>query len=323
MISRPRIPNRTARKETLDSSSASTQGMFEPRSFVVQAQREKNSQQPDIKTSLVQAERYGHHISKIPPTGCSASTVIQQQPNLMASDKRAEQYGHSTDVLVEPVPMAAIKAPVQLTKPKTLRREDDFLTEHQFQKNGKTNKKSYISMEENDRGSIIPANLTGNASIYDHIQGGIDQKAKSPFTSFSPGEHKGAKPYGKYEVEVNLDTLKKDADKLGVKVHDNSQIQKHIQEDIHKRTKHKVEGVIPHKDIDSYVQGQKLSKNKQKPLTNRLQALANTHRDQEVLVEGKIPSQYVRRIGLRMDEYSKLKQELAQKVEGRNKRLKN
>ncbi|MDB9355088.1 hypothetical protein PN486_02295 [Nodularia spumigena CS-587/03] len=296
MTNRIHTQNKRTKKETQDLSSTSVQGMFQVRPFVVQAQKGENS---------------------------------QQQPNLMTSYKRAEQYGHnfnqielrSTDVSIEPVQMAAIKAPVQLTKPKTLRREDDFLTEHQFQKNGKTNKKSYVSMEKDDRGSIIPANLTGNASIYDHIQGGIDQKAKSPFTSFSPGEHKGAKPYGKYEVEVNLDTLKKDADKLGVKVHDNSQIQNHIQDNIQKRTGHKVERVIPVKEIENYVKVQGLSKTNKKPLMNRLQALANTNRDQEVLVEGKIPSQYVRRIGLRMDEYSKLKQELGQKVKDRNDRL--
>ncbi|NMG10099.1 hypothetical protein DP117_25715 [Brasilonema sp. UFV-L1] len=51
--------------------------MFESRPFVVQASRGENSPQPDLKTSLMRAERYGHHLSQIQPFGNEATTAVQ------------------------------------------------------------------------------------------------------------------------------------------------------------------------------------------------------------------------------------------------------
>ncbi len=63
------------RKKTPNFSTAPAQGMFESRPFVVQS---KTAQaQPDLKTSLMRAERYGHNLSQIQPAGFSAATTVQ------------------------------------------------------------------------------------------------------------------------------------------------------------------------------------------------------------------------------------------------------
>ena len=68
---------KNTRKYSSTFSSASTGGMFESRPFVVQASRGENVQQPDLKTSMVRAERYGHHLSQIQPFGNEATTAVQ------------------------------------------------------------------------------------------------------------------------------------------------------------------------------------------------------------------------------------------------------
>ena len=60
-----------------DVSTASTQPMFQSRPFVVQPQTAQQSQQPDLKTSLIRAQRYGHHLGRMQPTGVSASPTVQ------------------------------------------------------------------------------------------------------------------------------------------------------------------------------------------------------------------------------------------------------
>lgn len=63
------------RKKTPNFSTAPAQGMFESRPFVVES---KTAQaQPDLKTSLMRAERYGHNLSQIQPAGFSAATTVQ------------------------------------------------------------------------------------------------------------------------------------------------------------------------------------------------------------------------------------------------------
>lgn len=52
------------------------QGMFESRSLVVQ-QKQENSQRPNLKTSLMQAERYGHHLQHTHP---NKQTQTQELP---------------------------------------------------------------------------------------------------------------------------------------------------------------------------------------------------------------------------------------------------
>ncbi|MEH2007422.1 hypothetical protein [Nostoc sp.] len=64
-------------KQTSTFSSASTGGMFESRPFVVQASRGENVQQPDLKTSLMRAKRYGHDLSQMQTFGNEVTTAVQ------------------------------------------------------------------------------------------------------------------------------------------------------------------------------------------------------------------------------------------------------
>ncbi|MDB9323961.1 hypothetical protein PN483_18570 [Nodularia spumigena CS-591/04] len=72
----------TQRKNNQSFSSVSSRspvpGIFETRPFVVQQKPQGNSQQPDLKVSLMQTERYGHHLQKIyPRTNHPTSKTLQ------------------------------------------------------------------------------------------------------------------------------------------------------------------------------------------------------------------------------------------------------
>ncbi|MBD0389862.1 MAG: hypothetical protein ICV54_26000, partial [Nostoc sp. C3-bin3] len=56
------------------------QGMFESLPFVVQS-KNNNSEQPNLKTSLIQTEKYGHHLSKTDLANQSATTALQTKPD--------------------------------------------------------------------------------------------------------------------------------------------------------------------------------------------------------------------------------------------------
>ncbi|MGH7999022.1 MAG: hypothetical protein ACREPR_06245 [Brasilonema sp.] len=80
MSSRLHTYKKNTKKQTPHSLTAKQEGMFQPRLFVVQSQAAEKSQQPDLKTSLSRAERYGHHFDKMQPVGLSATTAIQMLP---------------------------------------------------------------------------------------------------------------------------------------------------------------------------------------------------------------------------------------------------
>lgn len=69
-----RIQERDKNQKTIPSSSTDW-GMSHVRPFIMQMKM--RSQLPDLKTSLSQAERYGHHLDKIQPAGISTGTPIQ------------------------------------------------------------------------------------------------------------------------------------------------------------------------------------------------------------------------------------------------------
>lgn len=77
MQSRQHNQTKNIQKQTSAFSSASTGEMFESRPFVVQQQKGENSQQSDLKTSLMQAEKYGHHLNKMQPAGILVPKALQ------------------------------------------------------------------------------------------------------------------------------------------------------------------------------------------------------------------------------------------------------
>jgi hypothetical protein len=77
MKSRIRTQKKSTKEQTPDFSTAPAQPMFQSRPFVVQSKTAERSQQPDLKTSLMRAQRYGHHLSRMQPTGFSAPKAVQ------------------------------------------------------------------------------------------------------------------------------------------------------------------------------------------------------------------------------------------------------
>ncbi|MEH2414696.1 hypothetical protein [Nostoc sp.] len=99
MQSRQDSQTKNTEKHSSAFSSASTRAMFESRPFVVQQTRE-NSQQPDLKTSLMQAEDYGHHLSQI--DSASVSEPIAVQPKMEIG--KPVQLGKTTKTKKTPKP---------------------------------------------------------------------------------------------------------------------------------------------------------------------------------------------------------------------------
>lgn len=71
--------NQHTEKETQDLSNTPAQGTFKARPFVVQAQKANQEQQPDLKTSLIQAKHYGHNLNQI---NASVSNPEALQPKM-------------------------------------------------------------------------------------------------------------------------------------------------------------------------------------------------------------------------------------------------
>lgn len=78
MTSRLHTQTTNTRKQTPAFSTAPAQGMFQSRPFEVRSpSATKSQQQPDLKTSLTQAERYGHYLGRMQPAGVSAPKAVQ------------------------------------------------------------------------------------------------------------------------------------------------------------------------------------------------------------------------------------------------------
>lgn len=99
MNSRLSIYNNKNSKKTLPFSNTPAQKMFESSPFVVQSKND-NSQQPGLKVSLIQAEKYGHHLSKNNLANQSVSTAVQpklnNQPIQLAGKRKRPAGGKST-----------------------------------------------------------------------------------------------------------------------------------------------------------------------------------------------------------------------------------
>ncbi|MEH1908392.1 MAG: hypothetical protein V7L05_11455 [Nostoc sp.] len=62
-------------------STNTVQGTFESRPFMMQQQTPEKSILPDLKTSLIQKERYGHHLRNIQSMGAFTSQAVQPKRN--------------------------------------------------------------------------------------------------------------------------------------------------------------------------------------------------------------------------------------------------
>jgi hypothetical protein len=80
-----KIHARTEGAFQLSEAPESTKSRRMPERYSVQMQTTKNSQQPDLKTSLAQAERYGHHLNRMQPTNIEAPTTVQLKTRMEQS----------------------------------------------------------------------------------------------------------------------------------------------------------------------------------------------------------------------------------------------
>ncbi len=105
MKSRIRTQKKRTREQIPDTT-AQAKPMFQSRPFVVQSQSAQKSQPPDLKTSLKQAERYGHHVSQMQLTGVSAREAVQPKKTDASSKaeciQRAKTGGNKDDEREKP-----------------------------------------------------------------------------------------------------------------------------------------------------------------------------------------------------------------------------
>jgi hypothetical protein len=97
MGSRQLTKNKKSQGETL----APTSGMLQGRSFAVQGKVEK----PDLKTSLMRAERYGHHLNQIGSASVSQPEALQPKMDIgnpVQLARRGEKRPHQNDTAHQP-----------------------------------------------------------------------------------------------------------------------------------------------------------------------------------------------------------------------------
>lgn len=120
------------RREKPDISTAPAQGMFQSRQFVVQSKTAEQSQQPDLKTSLMRAQRYGHHLSRMQPTGVSAPKTVQQK---LGNGQQVESESSKTPQALQAATVQ-LRAKTNQEKSETLGMGGSTSGEHQQNQTG-------------------------------------------------------------------------------------------------------------------------------------------------------------------------------------------
>ncbi|MGP3927872.1 hypothetical protein [Streptomyces sp. 8N616] len=178
-------------------------------------------------------------------------------------------------------------------RPHLVRQDDNFRSEH----NHKGQRKSHL----NEDGDLVPANPDGDATIVDHIVGRDPAKSDSPFTSLSR-EGANAKAFGTGKIRVDLPRLERDiaAGRVtGVEVYSPEQVQAAIQESANKIVGRHVDLTVPpgatRADAEQIAESLGLSKGKTKRIAQRMIDMKNTMRDEEWLIKGTVPHDYISR----------------------------
>ena len=210
------------------------------------------------------------------------------------------------------------------TKPVIKREDNDFSQDHFVPKDPKTGQpkidkqtgdvvkvgKSHMNAD----GELVPANPNGKTTITQHVIGGNDPKVKgsSPYTSFAPHAPNGGKTYGNHEYHLDYNKMQQDIDsgKLkDVELHNPASVQNSIQGEINGLAggKHVTvpPGSLPNGEMTKseksafakqIAQEHGITGPAKNDLAQRINALSNTRRDNEWLVKGKIPSEYLTKI---------------------------
>ncbi len=164
MKSRIRTRKKTTREQALDSSAAPAQPMFQSRPFVVQSQStQKSQQQPDLKTSLRRAQRYGHHLDRMRPTvSINGDRALEAEAGQLGA-KAAKNQAVKVTGLVQTKPSRGSSAGlVQEAVTPIQKRSTDDGKEKKAQQGGKTvDYGSSLSNTASDTASGINTSAAG------------------------------------------------------------------------------------------------------------------------------------------------------------------
>ncbi|MGV9880021.1 hypothetical protein [Streptomyces sp. NPDC003006] len=176
-------------------------------------------------------------------------------------------------------------------RPHLMRQDDNFGAEH----NHKGQRKSHLNAD----GDLVPANPDGDATVVDHIVGRDPAKSDSPFTSLSR-DGADAKAFGAGKIRIDLPKLERDiADGrvAGVEVYSPDDVQAALQESANQIAGRHVDLTLPpgssRADAQEIAQSLGLSKGKAKRIAQRMVDMMNTTRDEEWLIKGVVPNEYI------------------------------
>lgn len=157
---------------------------------------------------------------------------------------------------------------------KVTRTDDDFTSLI----NLKGGKKSHIDKD----GNLRPANPDGDTTISQHVRGGGDVKDNSPYTSTSAEGQGSTKVYGDNSVEIDTKRLQQDIDAGKVK-------------DVEIVSPKKVQTELQSKAEKAQTRYDNNSSIRNKERLERAEGdLVNATRDNETLIKGTIPSDYIK-----------------------------
>ncbi|WP_327189273.1 hypothetical protein [Streptomyces xinghaiensis] len=175
--------------------------------------------------------------------------------------------------------------------PHLIRQDDSFHSEHNY----KGQRKSHL----NSHGDLVPANPDGEAGVVDHIVGRDPAKSDSPYTSLSR-EGADAKDFGSGRIRVDLARLEADiaAGKVrGVEVFPPEKVQAALQENANRIAGHEIDLSVPpgttRAEAIEIAKERGLSNSKAKRIGQRMIDMMNTRRDEEWLIKGVVPNEYI------------------------------
>lgn len=197
---------------------------------------------------------------------------------LAAAQQAQRLVGQATALVADPVAaVASATAPALAAVPlanQYLYREDSF--PYASAGKGPGRLKSFIDAA----GNLSPANPAGLATIQDHVRGSEPRKSDSPYTSTSADLNVG-KSYGDHQIRIDHAGLAQGiarGEVTGVEMLSNDQVVQHLEA---KRAEAQAR----------YDQAPSAKNNVR--LARAQSDTENSRRDQEVLIKGVVPAQYV------------------------------
>jgi hypothetical protein len=175
-----------------------------------------------------------------------------------------------------------------------IRRDDEFSDE--------VNKYGFRKSHLNANGDLVPANPHGNIEPIQHVLGhrASDAKSNSPFSSVSLEGTQNAKLFGGDEIRIDLNRLQHDVSTgrtREVELLPPDKLQESLRQAINDRAGKQIEVTIDwtasDRKLQEFVDSLDLSKTKAHRVYPRIRALLNSQRDEEWLIRGIVPGEYI------------------------------